>query len=47
MSNIKRMQNQSLAKDRENKADPFNATLNETLTAGKYEIKIDKKAYKP
>jgi len=47
MSNIKKMQDQSSAKDRENKADPINATLNETLTAGKYEIKIDDKAYRP
>jgi hypothetical protein len=47
MRNIKTMQDQSLSKDRENKADPFNATLNETLTAGKYEIKIDNTVYKP
>jgi hypothetical protein len=47
MSNIKKMQDQSSVKDYENKADPYNATLNETLTAGKYEIKFDDKLYKP
>lgn len=47
MSNIKKMQYQSLKKDSENEADPFNATLNETLTPGKYEIKIVEEAYKP
>ncbi len=47
MSNIKKMQDQSLAKDHENKADPYNATLNEILITGHYEIKIDDKVYKP
>lgn len=47
MKNIKTIQEQSLAKDSQNKADPLNATLNETLTTGKYEIKFDNKVYKP
>ena len=47
MSDVKKIQDQNLVKDHENRADLYNATLNETLTAGKYEIKIDNQAYKP
>ena len=47
MRNIRDIKDSSDIQDLINITDPVNASLNETLTKGKYEIKFDTNEYKP